>query len=645
MADPGTFVLATTNPNKAREIREIFAACDLGIELVDRPPGVGEVEETEDTLLGNARLKARALVEATGLPAIAEDTGIEVEALSGAPGVRSARYAGEPSDDEANVDKVLSELGPRVGPAQRRARFVTVAVAMWPDGRETTAEGTVEGWIAGERRGRGGFGYDPVFVPFESDGRTFGELAEASPDFKNALSHRGRAFRALADGLAANGSSNTSPAPAAPSPPATDAGPAAAAGSRTERATGAGTQPATGAGAQPASPRRRWLPRTVRHLAELLIVGFIVEYFVVPQIGGTHEALHVLASANPFLPLAALVLEIFSLVAYFEFTRSLIPRESDPGLATLSRIQLSTLALSHCVPGGNAVGYSLGYRLLLRSGVSTTDAGFALATQGLGSAVVLNAIFLLALIVSLPLYGFQVAYLTVAIIGVLLMAFLAGLVVLFTKGDERAAKLVRTIGAKLPFLEPETLPRLFARLVARVKELATDRRRLGESVFFASANWLFDMASLFVFVGAFGRWVNPVALVIAYGVANIAAAVPLTPGGLGVVEATVSSILVGFGTPRTIAIWGVIGWRLVNFWLPIPVGGAAYLSLKVHPPADNQAGLAARRALWRGSMAVGRRPVRPGRSHPCSRCPVPVHKHPRGRRYRRRPGTVIGPPC
>jgi uncharacterized protein (TIRG00374 family) len=245
------------------------------------------------------------------------------------------------------------------------------------------------------------------------------------------------------------------------------------------------------------------------------------------------------------------------------------------------------------------VGYSLGYRLLLRSGVSTTDAGFALATQGLGSAVVLNAIFLVALIVSLPLYGFQLAYLFVAVIGVVLMAFLAGLVVLFTKGDQRAAKLVRAIGAKLPFLEPETLPRLFARLVARVKDLSTDRRQLGKSVFFASANWLFDVGSLFLFVGAFGRWVNPVALLIAYGVANIAAALPITPGGLGVVEATVSSILVGFGTPRTIAIWGVIGWRLVNFWLPIPVGGAAYLSLKVHPPAGNQAGLAARRALWR----------------------------------------------
>ena len=147
-----------------------------------------------------------------------------------------------------------------------------------------------------------------------------------------------------------------------------------------------------------------------------------------------------------------------------------------------------------------------------------------------------------------------------------------------------------------------------------------------------------------MFVAAFGRWVNPVALVIAYGVANIAAAIPLTPGGLGVVEATVSGILVGFGTPRTIAIWGVIGWRLVNFWLADPRRGAAYLSLKVHPPADNQAGLAARRACGERPLALGRRPVRPGRSHPDRRRPVPVHEQPRGRRHAA-PGPVMSPPC
>jgi XTP/dITP diphosphohydrolase len=199
--EPGTFVLATSNPHKAKEIREILAASGLALTILERPAGVPEVEETEPTLLGNARLKARALVVATGLAAMADDTGIEVAALGGAPGVRSARYAGEPADDEANVDKVLSQMAGMGAPEQRRARFVTVAVALWPDGREVVAEGSVDGWIAPERRGRGGFGYDPVFIPLEADGRTFGEMAEMSPGAKHALSHRGRAFRALAASL------------------------------------------------------------------------------------------------------------------------------------------------------------------------------------------------------------------------------------------------------------------------------------------------------------------------------------------------------------------------------------------------------------------------------------------------------------
>jgi XTP/dITP diphosphohydrolase len=206
-----TFVLATTNPNKAREIREIFASAGLAAhELRDRPEDAPEVEETEPDLLGNARLKARAIVSATGLPAIAEDSGIEVAALGGAPGARSARYAGEPSDEEANVDKLLFELGPFSAPEQRRARFVTVAVALWPGGRELVAEGAVGGWVAPERRGKGGFGYDPVFVPDEGDGRTFGEMAEVSPAAKHALSHRGRAFRSLAAAL--SGASGGAPA-------------------------------------------------------------------------------------------------------------------------------------------------------------------------------------------------------------------------------------------------------------------------------------------------------------------------------------------------------------------------------------------------------------------------------------------------
>ncbi|HLW44677.1 MAG TPA: RdgB/HAM1 family non-canonical purine NTP pyrophosphatase [Acidimicrobiales bacterium] len=195
---PLTLVAATANPDKAAEIREILGAAG-GIELLARPAHVGDVDETGATLEENARLKAVALADATGIPAIADDTGIEVDALDGAPGVRSARYAGADATYADNVAKLLNELAalPDHGGA-RRARFRTVALVRFPDGREVSREGVVDGTIIDAPRGDAGFGYDPVFVPDEGDGRTFAELR---PDEKHAISHRGRAFRALAEAL------------------------------------------------------------------------------------------------------------------------------------------------------------------------------------------------------------------------------------------------------------------------------------------------------------------------------------------------------------------------------------------------------------------------------------------------------------
>lgn len=190
-------VLATANPDKAEEIRSILRA-GSGIELMERPADVPEVEETGTTLLENATLKARALVEATGLGAIADDTGLEVAALDGAPGVYSSRYAGESATYAENVAKLLAELQ-AIGDPARRARFVTVAVAVFPDRTSMWTQGVVEGQIAEVARGTAGFGYDPVFVPDEGDGRTFAEMTAAE---KHAISHRGRAFRNLYDVLA-----------------------------------------------------------------------------------------------------------------------------------------------------------------------------------------------------------------------------------------------------------------------------------------------------------------------------------------------------------------------------------------------------------------------------------------------------------
>ena len=192
-----TFVLATANPDKAREIAEVLAEAAPGLELVARPPEVADVEEVGETLEDNARIKAVALCAATDLPAVADDTGLHVDALDGAPGVQSARYAGDRATYSDNVAKLLDALD-ALPLEQRAARFATVAVARWPDGLEIAALGEVEGVITSRPRGERGFGYDPVFVPLEGDGRTF---AEMTPGEKHALSHRARAFRTLAQGV------------------------------------------------------------------------------------------------------------------------------------------------------------------------------------------------------------------------------------------------------------------------------------------------------------------------------------------------------------------------------------------------------------------------------------------------------------
>jgi len=190
--DRPRLVCASANPDKVAEIEAILG--DL-VELVPRPPDVPDVVEDADTLAGNARLKAVAICDATGLPAVADDTGLEVAALGGAPGVRSARYAGEGSSYAANRAKLLAELGDG---GDRAAAFRTCVLVRWPDGRELVADGVCAGTITHDERGDGGFGYDSIFVPDDGDGRTFAEMTD---DEKHAISHRGRAFRNLLDAL------------------------------------------------------------------------------------------------------------------------------------------------------------------------------------------------------------------------------------------------------------------------------------------------------------------------------------------------------------------------------------------------------------------------------------------------------------
>jgi len=187
-------LLASANQGKLRELRTILAG--LPVELVGlTQAGLGdppEVEETGDTFLENARIKARAYAAWSGRAAVADDSGLEVDALGGAPGVRSARYAGEGAGDQANLDKLLAALA-GVPPERRTARFRCAAVLVDPEGGEWHAEAAWEGRVLDAPRGTGGFGYDPVFLPDGWD-RTSAEVDQVT---KDAASHRGKAFRAL----------------------------------------------------------------------------------------------------------------------------------------------------------------------------------------------------------------------------------------------------------------------------------------------------------------------------------------------------------------------------------------------------------------------------------------------------------------
>jgi len=192
-------VLATRNAHKVSELQRILSAAGLAVDLVslEEFPGAPEVAETESSFAGNALLKARAIADFTGLPAIADDSGLCVDALNGMPGIYSARWAGRHGDDRANLELVLGQMAD-VPDTRRGAQFVCAAAWVVPGQSEHVIEGVLEGSLARAPRGSHGFGYDPIFVP---QGYAL-TTAELRPEEKDAISHRGQAFRSLAQFMA-----------------------------------------------------------------------------------------------------------------------------------------------------------------------------------------------------------------------------------------------------------------------------------------------------------------------------------------------------------------------------------------------------------------------------------------------------------
>ena len=350
----------------------------------------------------------------------------------------------------------------------------------------------------------------------------------------------------------------------------------------------------------PSRPRDRWRPwqawlslpwrvwlsllaKPARRIALLFILALVIEYLVVPELVGASKNLYLLGRVSAWWVAAGVVLEGVSLFCYAVLTKVLLPPGPKPGLWTLFRIDLSAAAVAHVIPAGTLGTAALGFKLFTNEGISGNDATVMMAAKGIGSTVVLNVLLWLSLIISIPLAGFQPIYATVAIIGSIVLAGVGILVYGIMRGAGFASRVLRVVGDKVPFLSGERVERAVLEAAKSFSLLARDKRVMAWSLVWASLNWLLDAASLWCFVAAFGHLANPIELFAAYGIANVAGALPITPGGLGVVDSIAPLLLVGFGVTRSVATLGVLGWRVVNFWLPIPTGALAFVSLKVKP--------------------------------------------------------------
>ena len=322
------------------------------------------------------------------------------------------------------------------------------------------------------------------------------------------------------------------------------------------------------------------LARPVRRSVALVAVALVVEYLVAPELVGASKDLYLLGRFQVGWAVASLALEALSLLCYGLLTRALVPAGGRPNLWTLFRVDLSAAAVAHVVPAGTLGSAGIGYRLFTAEGISPVDTGVMMATKGLGSTLVLNVLLWVSLVASIPLAGFRPIYLTVAILGALLLLAASVLIVGVTRGTERVSRFLGALGRRIPRVE-DRLERAVLHASVSLRTLTQDRRAMSRSLLWATLNWLLDAASLWCFVAAFGRAVDPVELFAAYGIANVAGALPITPAGLGVVDSVAPLLLVSFGVTRNVATLGVLGWRLINFWMPIPAGAAAYASLKV----------------------------------------------------------------
>ncbi|GIH15946.1 lysylphosphatidylglycerol synthase transmembrane domain-containing protein [Rugosimonospora africana] len=317
-------------------------------------------------------------------------------------------------------------------------------------------------------------------------------------------------------------------------------------------------------------------------LVQVLTLVLVTWLLVLPQLHGSLKSLHLLFRVDDSWVLLALTAELASLSFYTLLTRAMLPENIRPPLHRVVRIDLSAIALGHCLPDGGAAGTALCWRLLVAEGVPSTTAAFAKLAQGLGSAIVLQGLLLASYAIGSTTSGASRWELLPAACSTAILAMI-GLTLLAVRRVGVRRRVGRLV-SRIPWWGPklaQVLSNFYRRhLVDQLRSVLGSRRALLITVGFAGANWAFDALALWASLRAYGPSIGLEPLAIAFGIQALAAWLPITPSGLGISEAAIIPALIAFGSSRNAIVLGILTWRVIAYWLPIPLGALAFGSLR-----------------------------------------------------------------
>lgn len=321
---------------------------------------------------------------------------------------------------------------------------------------------------------------------------------------------------------------------------------------------------------------RKWLRSVI-----LLIIIVIVAWFViVPQYGQARSGIKLLEHISPLLFIVAAVLEAASLAAFSGLTAVLLGRDR-PGYYTILRIDLTDFGISHVIPGGGTAAAALRFRLLKDAGISSTKALTTASIEIIVSNLMLGLVFLIGIVLSLTSLAFNKYYLLTAVIVAVIVVLAAVIGWLVTRHTQFVIDTALSLARRFSEENKIKTQNYITMMAAEIRDIRVSPKRVAVICAYGLLNWILDALALWVVLAALGYPLYVGSLLIAYGIASILSLIPITPGGIGIIEGVLVPSLVGFGIPGTIALIAVIGWRILEFWLPIPVSLISYVTLRL----------------------------------------------------------------